>query len=508
MKESKKSIIIKNSFAGLISQILSLIMQFLVRMAILRYIGIDIVGFSSTIISVLRTLSLAELGFQTTVVYYLYEPLRRQNHEKVNQILVILKYVYEIIGVFLVVVSILIIPILKYILSGLDVSKVIIGYYLLMSWHNACSYFFAYKRALLFANQKEYISKIVDSIFEVVCNGIAIITVIVFRSYMMVLVMQIIQTIGANILIQKICEKEYSFFKSVKFDKETFRILMADVKNVFLGKLAGYVYGATDNLIVSSIIGTVYVGYLSNYTIFTSAVSKIVNASFNTMTPIIGNMLIDNRKDGDREVNFRMYSYVRYLIASSVVIPWVLLADKIVLLFFGEQYILSRWIALLLAADLYIHIVYTACVEYINGNGNFRLDKNIAIVGALLNIITSIYGVNKLGLEGVLIGTLISQVFFWLGRSVIVYLKIFELNFMSWGKYIIKNTIWMAIMIAVIASVYWINDMFWSKNIILSVTMTLSVCEVLNLIVQLTLMRFTEEYNKLEKILKKNRKGI
>lgn len=502
MKESRKRIIIKNSFAGLISQTLSLIMQFLIRIVILRYIGIEILGLSSTIISVLKTLSLAEFGFHTTVVYYLYEPLKECNHERVNQILTVLKRVYESIGILFIVISILTIPILKYILNGIDISGVIIGYYLLMSFHNACSYFLGYKRVLLFANQKEYISNLVDSIFDIVCNGIAIITIVVFRSYMMVLAIQIIQDMGANIIIQRICDKEYSFLKLEKFDKEMFKILMADVKNVFLGKLAGYVYAATDNLVVSAVIGTIYVGYLSNYTIFTSALSKIVNAIFNAMTPIIGNMLIENKKPEDIEADFRIYSYVRYLFASSVIIPWVFLADKLVQLFFGEQYILSREIVLLLAADLYIHIIYTACVEYINGSGKFRLDKNIAIVGALINIITSIYGVYKLGLEGVLVGTLISQVFFWLGRSTLVYLEIFKLNFMALGKYIIKNAIWLFVMIAVIASIYYIKEMFFIENIILSIMITFGLCEGLNVIVQLVLLHFSEEQNKLVKMLK------
>ena len=320
MKESIKRVIIKNSFFGLISQMISLIMQFIIRIVTLRYIGVEILGLSSTIISVLKTLSLAEFGFQTTVVYYLYEPLREQNHEKVNQILSVLKGVYEIIGILFIVVSILIIPILKYLLSGIDISGVIIAYYLLMSFRNACTYFFAYRRALLFADQKEYISKLIDSIFDIVCNGISIITIVIIKSYMTVLVIQIIQIIGANIIIQRVCNKEYFYLKLAKFDKETFKMLMADVKNVFLGKFAGYVYGATDNLVVSSAIGTIYVGYLSNYTIITSAVSKIVNATFNAMTPVIGNMLIDNKTAKDREADFRMYSYIRYLLASSIII--------------------------------------------------------------------------------------------------------------------------------------------------------------------------------------------
>ena len=68
---NRKKIIVKNGFAGLINQLISEIVQFIVRIFTLQYIGIEVMGISTTFTSILQTLSLAELGFQTAVVYYL-----------------------------------------------------------------------------------------------------------------------------------------------------------------------------------------------------------------------------------------------------------------------------------------------------------------------------------------------------------------------------------------------------------------------------------------------------
>lgn len=477
-------------------------MQFFIRMAVLQYIGVEILGITSTIMSVIQTLSLTEFGFQTTVVYYLYIPLKENDYEKTNQILTILKRVYEVIGITFIGMTILTVPMLQYILKDVEITGTVIGYYLLMSANNVCSYFGGYKRALLFASQEEYISKTIDSIFDIGISITSILVILFLKNYMIVLMLHIAQTAGANIIIRRFCRKKYSYLKLEKFNKELFKTILVDVKNVFLGKMAGYVYGATDNLVISSLLGTIYVGYLSNYTVFTVAIKKIVNSIFNAMTPIIGNILIDSKKNAKGETNFRMYTYLRYFLASAIVIPWVLLADDMVKLLFGKQYILSSTVVILLAIDLYIHIIYSVCVEYINGSGKFKADKNISIIGALVNIVTSLYGVYKMGLEGVLIGTCISQIFFWLGRGTLVYLKIFKLNLKALLKYAFKNSIWIIEMIVLIIFMGYIKNILPIGNNMLSIIIFGGLCEVIIATFHIIFFHFSEEQRNLIKVLR------
>lgn len=504
--ENRKEIILKNSAVGLFSKVVAMIMQFFVQITMLHYIGIEIMGISSTITSTLSTLALTELGFQTAVVYYLYIPLREQNNGRINQILEILRRVYIFIGCIFIILSLITIPGLKYILKGVDITEEVIAYYLLMSLNNACSYFVAYKRALLFASQKEYVSKLVDSIFNVIFNVLSIIGVVLLKSYTLVLLLQIVQTIGSNFLIHKYCKIKYPYLVRCKFNKNIFNKILLDVKNVFLGKFAGYVYGATDNLVISTCIGTVNVGYLTNYTIFTSAIKSIVSSIFNGMTPIIGNMLINSSETNNKEIDFRMYCYVRYLATSVIIIPWIIFADDIIKLFYGEQYILSIVIVILLASDMYIHLVYTSCVEYINASGKFAIDKNIGIIGALLNIIVSIWGVFRWGIEGVLIGTLISQIFFWIGRSAVVYFKVFEMKVWNWGNYIIKNILWLFVAIITILCMWYIKKILYFFNTTVTVVILLGLCEGINFLLQFTLLHNTKEQVQFIKMLIKKEK--
>ena len=64
-----------NSSIGFITQMVLLILQFFCRQIFLHYLSIEYLGISGTFTSLLDTLSLTELGFQTAIVYGLYTPL-------------------------------------------------------------------------------------------------------------------------------------------------------------------------------------------------------------------------------------------------------------------------------------------------------------------------------------------------------------------------------------------------------------------------------------------------
>lgn len=468
----------------------------------MKYIGIETLGISSTLSSVVSTLSLAELGFQQAVVFYLYEPLRNSEEQKINTILTVLKRVYEGIGIVFIMAIIAVTPFLNFILKGIIVDKTVLIYYNLLGLNTVMTYFLAYKRALLYADQKGYISQSIDSIVNVIMCIIKLVIICLLKNYVVYLVVQIIQTITSNIIIHIYCRHNHPYLCVGKFDWHIFGKIMGEVRNVFICQIAGYIYNSTDNLVISGFVGAVYVGYLSNCTMFTSAIKQTVNSIFGNMTPIIGNMLSENTAIYEMEKDFRLYAYIRYLFATVIIIPWVLLANNLIQIFLGEKYIVNNNIVILLTIDLYIHIVYSMCCEYINGSGLFKADKQISIIGALTNITASIIFVRVFGIAGVLIGTVISQVVFWIGRSAVVYRKVFKVEIKYYLRYIAENMLWIVCTGISILSSIQVCKIFHGYNLIVSSIQMLVVCEAVNFIVQLIVLCFSCRRKRVIKIIK------
>lgn len=69
----------------------------------------------------------------------------------------------------------------------------------------------AYKRSLLYADQKDYISKIIDMIVNVIANILQIIAMVYFKDYLLYLVLKLMQVIVSNIWVHWVCARLYPF---------------------------------------------------------------------------------------------------------------------------------------------------------------------------------------------------------------------------------------------------------------------------------------------------------
>ena len=412
--------IIKNSFFGLVFQLTSALSQFIIRNLIIKYIGVELLGISSTFNSVLGALSLADLGFQTAIVYRLYKPIHDDDKKKIAELLYIFKYIYIGVGCFFLVACTFAIFFIPFIIKGVEINRTVYEIFVLSSLSPAMTYFLSYKRSLLYADQKEYISKIVDCACLITFTLAKIYAIAINKNFQMYLIFDITQIMVSNIIVHFYCKFKYPYLQRNKsFNKETFKIIMTDTKDVFTGKLSGYIYSSTDNIVISSFISTITVGYFVNYTMITKQISSMINSILNPVAPFVGRMLAKNEEKASQNSFFEIYTFIRFIIAILVVVPTVVLLDDFVDMWIGKEYLLSWKIPILLGTDIFISIVYAACYDFNNGSGLFKLEKKVMFIGALMNITISIVLTNVLGIEGVLIGTVFTQFYFWISRSKI-----------------------------------------------------------------------------------------
>ena len=438
---------LRNSSIGLASQIIAIVFQFITRSIFVKYLGVELLGISSTFSSVLNTLSLAELGFQSAIIYSLYKPLANNDYEAINKIIGVLKIIYRWVGIFFIVAGIACLPMLKYILTEVEVNRTVYTIFLIQVANSAASYFLAYKRSLLFADRREFITKIVDTVTNVAFNLLKIFVVIKTSDYVIYITLTTIQTITSNLIIHIICGHIYPFLKRTPFDIKIFKSIWNNVKNLFLGKLAFYIYSSTDNIVVSALVSTVSVGFMVNYTTIIANLKTLANSIFNPITPIIGNMVASDDKANTEKI-FQVYTYVRYVLTFVVITPTIVLIQDFIAAWVGSEYLLSNLIVWLYGLDLYIFFIHGPLCDYINTNGLFKDDKNISVVGATCNILSSIVLAKIYGITGVLIGTVISQSVFWILRSRTVYRKVFKRSLL---RYWLKNFQYTAIFIILTA---------------------------------------------------------
>lgn len=445
---NRKLVAIKNSLVNVGAQLVNLLLSFVIRKLFIQYIGIEYLGISTVLAEVLGFLSLTELGVQSAIVFRLYKPLVQKDNDVISEIISLLKRVYGVIGIIILIAGIGFTPFLRFVVKDLEVQMqvVYISYYLLLL-SSVVTYFLAYKRTLLYADQKQYVTSMVDAVMNLCFSICRILCIVVLKDYYLYIAMSLVQNIISNVVVHRMCKKYYPELKTnIQVSKELKDDLFNDVKNIFSGKIAGYVYSSTDNLVISSIIGTGVVGYLGNYKSVTKAVNTIIGYCVSSMQPLVGNYIASETKENSYNF-FKNYSFFRYFIASILLIPTLSLIEPFICWWVGKDYLLNYYIPILIIIDLYISCVHGSTGEFITGCGLFKYEKSVCIIGAALNVITSIVGALVIGIEGVLLGTVVSQIIMWLGRSWIVYKYCFQYALKKYIEYWIKEAIYASIFV-------------------------------------------------------------
>lgn len=116
--------------------------------------------------------------------------------------------------------------------------------------------------------------------------------------------------------------------KKYDVSKEEKHNLFADLKDIILGNISGYVYRSTDSMVISAFCGTLLVGFLSNYKTITQAIrqlNNIVNSSQNPTWGLTSNdevIIVDWNKGEDSYRDMQLMTYAKHNILAISSFSW------------------------------------------------------------------------------------------------------------------------------------------------------------------------------------------
>ena len=455
----RKALAVKSSFVSLFAKIVTMIFSLIIARYFMRYLGVENSGINGVFSNVIGFLQLAELGIGTAIVYALYEPLVEGNDREVGILMRFYRKVYRYIGGIILVFGIILCPFVTFFIHDATYSKTyLIITFLLQIISSASTYFLSYKRNLLYADQKQYIAAAIDALVNIISAIIRLYVMVYTGSYIIYLGVQVVQNIVSNLIISLWCDRQYPFLKNLPTDKyDKMPQLIDNVKNLMVGKIGGWVYKSTDNLIISRFTTVILVGLLANYYTLSITLKTLINAMVEPIQPMIGHMVCEDRERSEVYDFFLSYTFIRYCIAIMATVGFIEMANPIVSIWLGPEYVVNQSIVILMAIDIFISVSHGPTVEFIATLGLFKNDKNLSIAGAVINLSSSLILVQFMGAEGVLLGTVIAQCFYWSIRAVVVFRQYFH---MGWVKYIFKCVKYI---ISTVASVIVLNYVFYSS---------------------------------------------
>lgn len=413
---------LKNTSYAMLTQILSLIFKFIIQTIFIKTLGAEYLGVNGLFTNVLQMLSLAELGIGSAITYNLYKPLANNNEKEIKAYMNFYKKAYNFIGLFILIIGLCITPFLKFFIKNQSQVDNLNLIYLLFLLNTVLSYFFAYKRSIIIADQKSFLDSQNLLIKTIIQTILQVLILIFTKNYILFLVIQIACTFFSNIFISRKANKLYPYLiKNTEcLTKKQKRKIYKDVYAMTAHRVGGVVVDGTDNLLISAFVSLSSVGIYSNYVLIKSSIDQLLSQLFTAITASVGNLNAVSTSDKSYKV-YQSIFFLNVWIYGFCSIVFLVCINQFITLWIGKEYLLAEGIVLLITINFFLIGIRKSTVMFKDTQGLFWNDRYKPYAEAIVNLIASIVFLKIFGFIGVLLGTLVSTITtcFWIEPYVL-----------------------------------------------------------------------------------------
>lgn len=463
-----------------------------------EYLGLN--GLFSNIISML---GIVEMGIGSAIIYNLYKPIAEKNYELVKELLNFYKNSYRVIALAIFAMGIVTLPFLHNFIGEITVPINISIVYILFIIDIVMSYLLSYKRSILIVNQKNYYISIIHIIYLIGLNFLQLVGLFYTKNYYLYLILKIIFRIIENVIITIVANKKFAYIKQKelkKLDSNVRKDIFKKVKGLLFHKIGGFIVLGTDNIIISRYLGITCVALYSNYSYIVSSLTNLITQMFSSIMGSVGNLLVVE----DSEKNYQIFKnilYINFSISNFVAVSYFIIISPFITLWVGSDFLFPVSVSAVISLNLYLQLMRQSFLIFKDAKGIFHEDRYVPIIESLANLIISIILVKKIGIIGVLLGTMLSSlVLYMYSYPKYVYKTIFNKNYSVYFKDIFKYLIVTTIAFLV---TFALSKVILFKNLYLKIFYYIIICLIFPNLINVMFFKGTIQFNYFNCLIKK-----
>lgn len=400
---------------GMFFYIISIFLSFFSRRIFLNCLGEEFIGLTGMLNNIMSYLSVAELGIGTSIIYFLYKPLQENNHEKINEIMSMLAFLYRSIGLIIGSVGFVISLFFPWWFSNTSVGLTIVyfAFYALLA-QSMIVYIINYRQLLLNANQKNYVVSAYFQTIGIVQYITQIVVAYYWHNLYLWVVIGLVYTVIGCIVLNYRIRKEYPWLtinlKSGRKLLGTYPEVLKKTRQVFALKMKDLILYRSDEILVGAFVSISQVAFYGNYTMIINKLVYIVNILSDGMSAGVGNLIAEGNKNNIMKVFWEMTA-TRFFIMGMVIFPLLMFIQPVICCWVGSQYLLPSIIAYLLIFNFFLRLQYIAVNMFVVASGMYD-DVWTYWCELFINISVTLALAPSYGIIGILLGKIISVFFF------------------------------------------------------------------------------------------------
>ncbi len=415
----------RNIAFGYVGQAATALMSFALRTIFIRHLSEELLGVNSLYTNILSILSMAELGIGTALNFALYRPVAQQDTEKIKSYMQMYRKAYTVIALVVAGIGLSIAPFLRYLIKdpGAITTGEMTGYYLIFLFNTVSTYFVSYKYSLCNAEQHNYIQTNINTVTKIIVSLLQMLVIVLTGNFLWYLLTDMFVQLAQKVFVSWYLNRRYPYLRDkdvTPLSKEESGEVWRKTKALVLHKVGDVARLQTDSLIISSFIAVAMSGMVDNYNLVINAVTNFVNIIFNSVISSFGNLIATETKQRQYEL-FKVYRFFASWVYGFAVTGFFVLLTPLIRLWLGESWVLPEAAVALILMDLYFKGDRIVLSNYKTAAGVFEQDKYLALIQGAVNLILSIWLVQKIGLAGIYVGTVISGLIANVTKPVIIY---------------------------------------------------------------------------------------
>jgi len=401
---------LKNAIFTIIYQLVAVVCGLITPRLILSNFGSSYNGVISSATQFLEMISVLTLGIAGATRVALYKPIAEKNVLSISRIFKANKQYMHKVGLAIIIYAFLL-CIIYPIISHNDLTHgECAALIAIVSVGTFAQYFFGVSnQTLLSADQSSYLYYIVQTISTILNTLVAVLLIRTGASIFTVKAGSAVVFFLSPFVLNLLVKKKYKLIDNCEPD-------MSAIKNrgaVAFHSIANIIHDHTDLVILTLFTDAKVISVYTVYQLVVAKIRRILLMLTNGLEGAFGNMWARN-EIGKFNENFRFFEFLIFsstsIIFTSVgvlLIPFVKLYTKGVT---DVNYIMWDF-AILVTITEAMHCIRHPYLIVVQATGNYEATKIGALVEALINISISLVLVNIIGLNGVIIGTLIANTF-------------------------------------------------------------------------------------------------
>lgn len=403
----------RNALWGLTEKLLSILLPFLTRTALIYLLGMAYAGVSGLFTSILQLLNLAELGLGNAVVYCLYKPLAQDDTETVRALLRFYRNACRVVGLVMIGAGLALLPFLNALIQGdapegLRLPLVFAAYLL----HSAVGYFvYPERKALLSALHHQDVLSRALLTARLLTAAFQIAALLLTRNYHLFIWALPLSALTDS-LFCAFWVKQHApgYAPTGQISPALRKTIVEKIKGLLIHRVCGSTRNAFDSLFLSAYVGLTAVGMYGNYFYILTSVRGLLDVLTVSMSAGIGNSVAAESVEKNRR-DLHNFSFLYACLCGWCTACLLCLYQPFMTLWCGPENLLDTGAALAFCVYFYVWTLGDIKSQYADARGLWWKDRYRSLCEALCNLLLNWALVRFFGVTGVVLATAISILF-------------------------------------------------------------------------------------------------